>query len=373
VAERRRGLSVRPLVVDLGRDYRGGQHQAILLLQGLRARGHAPELLTLRDSLLADRAQSAGIRVHLVGKRWRQFGAALVIRHLLAQHDAGIVHANEPHALTAAWLARAHRHVPLVASRRVIFPLSRDAISLARYRVSARIVAVSECVATVIAASGFPRDRLTVIPDGVPITQVCSVAERVTARGSLGIAANIPLLGCVAALTPDKGQAVLIRALTLIRVQFPECQLLLVGKGPCRSDLDAVMREEGLEGAIHFKGAVEDLSHVFAAIDLFAFPAQTEALGSALLAAMAHGLPVVAAAHGGIPEVVDEGSNGLLVKELDPGALAAAIARLLANPAEARRLGEAARETISARFSADRMVDATLQLYEQLIASHGHS
>ena len=364
---------MRPLVVDLGREYRGGQHQALLLVQGLRARGHSPELLTLHNSFLADRAQSAGIPVHIVGERWRHLGAALVIRRLLAQRGAEIVHANEPHALTAAWLARAHRRVPLVASRRVIFPLSRGVIALARYRGSARIVAVSQCVATAIAASGLPRERITVIPDGVPVPQVRSAAEREAARRSLGIAADIPLLGCVAALTPDKGQAILIRALALIRAQFPECQLLLVGKGPCRSELDTVMSEQGLAGAVHFAGAVEDLGRVFAAIDLFAFPAQAEALGSALLSAMAHGLPVVAVARGGIPEVVEEGRNGLLVKDLDPGALAAAIARLLSNPAEARRLGEAARETISARFSADHMVDATLRLYEQLLASHGHS
>jgi glycosyltransferase involved in cell wall biosynthesis len=84
---------------------------------------------------------------------------------------------------------------------------------------------------------------------------------------------------------------------------------------------------------------------------------------------MAHGLPVVAVARGGIPEVVEDGKNGLLVKELDPSALAAAIARVLSNPAEARRLGEAARETIASRFSADQMVDATLNLYERLIAA----
>jgi glycosyltransferase involved in cell wall biosynthesis len=77
----------------------------------------------------------------------------------------------------------------------------------------------------------------------------------------------------------------------------------------------------------------------------------------------------VAVARGGVPEVVEDGRNGLLVKELDPGALAAVIARLLSDPTEARRLGEAAHETISSRLSADRMVDATLHVYERLIAA----
>lgn len=356
---------MRPLIVDLGRDYRGGQHQALLLSQGLLARGHAPELVTLGDSLLASRARNAGIKVHGVQMHWRRLGAAIAIRRLLGARGVDIVHANEPHALTAAWLARAHRRVPLVASRRVIFSLSRDAISLARYRASACIIAVSQCVAD---GTGLPRNKLEVIPDGVPIPKMHSATEREEARRSLGIATDIPLLGCVAALTPDKGQHLLIRALKIIRAQFPDCHLLLVGEGPCRAALHHLVSGQGLEDAVHFAGFVKDLDPVYAAIDLFAFPAQAEGLGSALLMAMASGLPVVALARGGIPEVVENGRNGLLIQESAPEALATEIARLLSNSAEARRLSKSARETILGRFSVDRMVDATLHLYQRLLA-----
>jgi glycosyltransferase involved in cell wall biosynthesis len=114
---------------------------------------------------------------------------------------------------------------------------------------------------------------------------------------------------------------------------------------------------------------VPDIESVYAATDLFVFPSHEEPLGSSLLSAMAHGLPIVGFERGGIPEVVEDGKNGVLVKDLGAGALPGAIAHLLSNPAEARRLGEAARETISTRFSASHMVDATLNLYERLIAA----
>jgi starch synthase len=104
----------------------------------------------------------------------------------------------------------------------------------------------------------------------------------------------------------------------------------------------------------------------FAAMDIFAFPSHEEPLGSALLAAMAHGLPVAAVARGGVPEVVEDGKNGLLVKDLDPGAFAAVLLRFLSQPAEAARLGRTGRETVIARFSADRMVEESLRLYELL-------
>ena len=129
------------------------------------------------------------------------------------------------------------------------------------------------------------------------------------------------------------------------------------------------MQRLGLEAAVKFPGFVPDIESVYAATDLFVFPSHEEPLGSSLLSAMAHGLPVVAFARGGVPEVVEDGKNGLLVKDLDPIALSTAIARLLSNPAEARRLGEMARKNISSRFSADHVADATLQLYERLIAN----
>ena len=158
---------MRPLLVDLGRDYRGGQDQALLLLKGLAALGHKPELITIRGSLLAERAQSAGIHVHPVDKRCRRISAVFAIRELLSRSVTDILHANEPHALTAAWLARAHRRVPLVVSRRVIFPLSKGAVSLARYRAAAKIIAVSQRVSFSLVNSGIHASNITVISVGV--------------------------------------------------------------------------------------------------------------------------------------------------------------------------------------------------------------
>ncbi len=370
---------MRPLIIDLGRDYRGGQHQALLLLQGLLARGHEPQLLTVADSGLAKDAQAAGIPTREVSVGSRQIRSAGAIRELLATHHSDIVHANEPHALTAAWIARIHRRVPLVASRRVIFPLSRSPISKARYRASARVIAVSRCVANALLASGLSADQIMVIPDGVHISNsrfpnLESQASRsdkakIRARQSFGIRHDVPLIGNVAAFTPDKGQAFLVRALTDIRGTIPECQLLLAGEGPCRAEVEAMAAAGGLKDAVHFVGYVDDIGSVYQAMDVFAFPAQAEALGTALLLAMSYGLPAVALARGGVPEALENGVNGRMIDNLEGGALADAIARLLSNPDEALRLGSKARETICERFSVDRMVETTLKLYKDLISS----
>ena len=358
---------MRPLIVDLGREYRGGQHQALLLLQGLRERGHGPELIAVRDSILASRAKETGAPVHVADPDRRRFTAAWQIRKLVREQRLDLVHANEPHALSSAWLARAHRAVPMVVSRRIALPLSKGHFSLARYRAAARVVAVSRFVEQSVIQSWLPAERLSVIYDGVQIPPEISQSQRESARNQLGIAREIPCIGNVAAFVPEKGHALLLDAFANLRAQFPDCVLLLRGEGPELPKLQARARQLRVTDAVKFLSPATDIEIILAAMDIFAFPSHEEPLGSALLAAMAHALPVVAIARGGVPEAVDEGKNGQLVKDLDPATFASAMAGLVAQPDEATRLGSAARETVMTRFSANRMVGETLRMYELLV------
>ena len=365
-----------PLWVDLGPEWRGGQNQALLALRGLHARGHPAELVALRGCPLARRAQAEGIPVHSVSRQAARLQAAWLLRRLLASKKFDLLHANEAHALTASWLARAHRCLPVVASRRVAYPLQQSPLALARYRAARRIVAISQFVAERVIASGLPAEQVEVIYDGVEVPPLPSPELRRRARQRWGTSEGEVLLGCVGYLLPDKGQHILIRALAALRAEpanlAKTCRLLLVGDGPCRRSLEQLARELGLESAVHFAGFVEDLSLVHAALDVFLFPSLLDALGTSLLAAMAYALPVIAVARGGIPEIVEDERNGLLVSapELNayPEAIAAALARLLQDPDLARRLGLAARETIQQRFAADRMIGHMLRLYAELVS-----
>jgi glycosyltransferase involved in cell wall biosynthesis len=155
-----------------------------------------------------------------------------------------------------------------------------------------------------------------------------------------------------------------------LRAQFPGCVLLLRGEGPELTTLQSLARELRAAEAVKFLSPAVEIETMFASMDVFAFPSHEEPLGSALLAAMAHALPVVAIARGGIPEVVEDERNGLLVKDLNPEVFASAIASLVDHPDEATRLGKAARESSINYFSVDRMVERTLQIYEGQIPMH---
>jgi glycosyltransferase involved in cell wall biosynthesis len=225
---------------------------------------------------------------------------------------------------------------------------------------------VSHFVEKSVIESGLPARSVEVIYDGVEIPPETSRPNRGQARMNLGIPPDCPCIGNVAAFVPEKGQEILLRSFAKLSDQIPGCILLLCGEGPRITKLQELARQLQIFDAVKFISPILEIQKVFAAIDVFAFPSHEEPLGSALLAAMAHGLPVVAIGRGGIPEVVEDGKNGLLLNSLDPDALAAGIENLLTNPDEALRLGKAARETVSARFSAGRLVDETLTVYENL-------
>lgn len=357
---------MRVLIVDLERLWRGGQEQALLLSTGLERSGHRAELVAVRDSAIAERALAAGIRVHAVADRARRIGAALRIRKLLQQSRFEVVFANEAHALTAAWLARSHRQAPLIAARRVVFPLSHGSISLARYRAAAKVVAISEAVRLQLLAAGLDEKRIDVIPDGVKIPECITPEIRQRARKRWGFRADEAVLVNVGALSAEKGHRLLIDAFAKLRQRFANCRLLIAGDGPLRAELERKARAAGLESSVIFSGFVAEIDPVYTAADLFVFPSLEEGAGTSLLRAMAFGLPVLALGRGGVTEIIKDGINGILVREASSEALAWAAAGMLGERELRQQLGQAARETIVSRYSADRMIEDTTRLFERL-------
>ncbi len=292
--------------------------------------------------------------------------AAVLLHRLLSQKQFDVVHANEPHALTAAWLAGAHKKLPVVASRRVAYRLQNNAIARSRYLMAKRILAVSRFVAASVVESGIPADRVEVVYEGVEVPPAITAEVHERARQRWGVAGNESLLGCVGYLLPEKGQESMLRAMPEVRAKFPGTRLLLAGDGPCRTRLEGLVKQLDLQDAVIFAGFVKDVAQVYAALNIFVFPSLAEPLGTSLLAAMAWGLPVLAIASGGVPEYVDDGENGLLVAQSDPALVRDGLLRLLTNDSQRAGLGRNARQTIEDRFSAGRMVENTLRAYQKI-------
>lgn len=357
---------MKPLLVDLETAWRGGQNQALLLLKGLRELGHAPELVAANGSALGERAAAAQIPVHYVSRGFFRLPAARKIRALLQSGEFDLVHANEAHAVSAVWLAGAHKRVPFVISRRVGYPIGKNPLAQARYRAAARIVANSQWVADQAAASGMAREKLAVIYEGAEIPPRFTPQQRDAARIRWNVSPDAPLLGCVGVLLPDKGQDWLIRALAEIRRDAPAAKLLLAGDGPARPLLESLARELGVSDAVIFAGFVKDVENVYAALDVFLLPSFFEALNNSLLAAMAYEIPSVSFRRGALGEIIEDGRSGLLVEAANTPALREAVLKLLRDPQGAKKMAEAGRIRIEQNFSAQKMIAATASLYESI-------
>jgi len=354
-----------PLLVDLEREWRGGQNQFLLLLKGLYERGHAAELLAAKGSSLGHRAEKAGICVHYTS-RHSLLTAGQKVRTLMKDGRFDLVHVNEARALSAAWLARTHRKVPLLISRRVGFPLGKSFFSRARFRAATRIIANSNWVAEQAAASGAAQAQLTVIYEGAEIPLLSGAATRHADRIRWGVGDRDRLLGCAGVLLEDKGQEWVIRALAKLRAEYSDLKLLLAGEGPDRARLQKLVGELKLQDVVIFAGFVKDVEAFYRAIDVFVFPALFEGLGTSLLAAMAHGVPSVTYFGCALGEIVENGESGLQVEPRNPEALAGALRKILADARYASEMGAAGRRRIESNFSADRMVEETLRLYREV-------
>ncbi len=287
---------------------RGGQYQVLLLLNGLREKGHDPVLLARKGAPLWKAAEAAGYLVapaslHNVWK-WSQASA--------------VVHAHDAKGHTLAALASARR---FVVSRRVAFPVKRTLLSRWKYRRAAAYLAVSEYVAGELRKASVPAAKITVVYDGVAPGPVAE-----------GWDPSYPVVGLQSA-DPGKMGTLLAEAAALAGIELEFSR-----------DLPAALRRASA----------------------FVYLSRSEGLGSAALLAMSMGVPVIASRVEGLAEVFIDGSSGLYVPN-DAGKIAQAIRTLLSNRELALRLREGGIARVAERFSTERMVADTLRVYERAL------
>jgi len=230
-------------------------------------------------------------------------------------------------------------------------PAQRQLQGLA-YRCAHRVVTNARAAASKLVEEGVPSQKIELIGNGIDVS-----------RYAVTTAMDGRTVTTVAHLRPGKGIDVLLRAAALLLVRMPELTCRIAGDGTERPGLEKLCAALDISQRVQFLGHTPNVPALLADSGVFAFPSLMEASPNAVIEAMAAGLAIAASNAGGIPEVVSDGRNGLLVPPGDPVALADALSRLLTDPDLCRRLGAAARETIARRFSFDQMVGGFERLY----------
>jgi glycosyltransferase involved in cell wall biosynthesis len=216
----------------------------------------------------------------------------------------------------------------------------------------------------------------TVIHSGVDVHRFIEGAkQRTRKREELGIPADSLVIGYVGWLIPIKGVTHLVSAMAEVAQRHPNTLLVLAGKGDDKGEEEVKIRERveslGLEDRVRFLGWRSDVNEIMSCFDIFVLPSLNEGMGRVLVEAMAVGLPIVASRVGGIPDLVKDGENGLLVPPADAGALERAISDLLSDKAKRKRMGGAGKK-MCLPYSTEAMVKQIDDLYKDLLEKYSY-
>lgn len=328
----------------------------------------------IRGGPLEDELRALGIPVVIFGRHGR-FDPSLVFRlaRWMRRQQVRVVHTHlftaDAFGRLAARLAGVRAVFSTVHSvvnvwKTPVHRLVDRALAWASYRV---IACTGEVRQALVERDRLPAQRVTTIANGIDLQRFLS-ASGLGVREEFGIAPGTALLAVVGRLEPPKGHADLLDALEALRAnRCNDFVCLFVGEGELRAQLQAEVERRALQECVLFTGLRRDVPRLLAACDLVLMPSRWEGLPIAMLEAMACGKPVVATAVGGVPDVIEDGANGVLVPPGDMAAFASQLRRLLEEPARRQALGARARIDVLRRFDVARTAAQYTALYREAL------
>lgn len=361
-----------PLTIAIAssqRQWHGGEEQARLLALGLRQGGCRCVVFARRGGEFARRMAAEGFEVCDFAGRGGGPAAWWQVRRHMRRIGPDVLHYNDPHAITSVGLAALRLPIAArIAARRVDFSIR----SPRAYRwFCDRVVCVSREVARVCRGGGIADAMLRVVHDGVDPARAAS-GDRQRGRQSLGLADDDLLLLTIAKLTDHKGHRFLLDALPVVLRNCPRAIAALAGDGELLAPLRQQAQRLGIQRHVRFLGYRQDVPDLIHAADLFVLPSHKEGLCSTLIDVMLAGRTIVTTTAGGIPDLTGSDDPSAepvawTVPPRDAAALAGAILGALDSPQLCAAMQQRARQKAERLFTAERMVDATLAVYREVL------
>jgi glycosyltransferase involved in cell wall biosynthesis len=356
----------------------GGPEKQILE-HACRSRNYRHSVVTFvdgnRPNELLERCRKSSISVHAV-EAGNPFNPSTIIklRRIIAALKPSLICSHGYRSTILLPLSAFGMRIPIIAfargstgeNRKVELYESLERVVLPHLK---GIICVCEAQRRQLEEAGVRAPHWWVVHNGVSSPSTADLQDLNRLRKELGIYGDEAVIVCSGRLSPEKGQNDLLRAIQLVPNGGRKNTFLFCGEGPCRNALEEEAKHLGILDRVQFLGHRRDIMEIYQIMDLLVLPSHTEGLPNAVLEALSCGKPVVATRVGGVPEVVEDGQNGLLVLANRPDMLAEAIASCLASPEKMKSMGKAGKDLVLSRFSFEEQARKLESAYECILHS----
>lgn len=362
-------MGLKILHVETGMHLYGGALQVMYLLRGLQQMGVHNVLVCPQSSQIEAAASGYVGKLQALPMTgdldWRFiFRLRKIIR--AEQPDVVHLHSRRGADVLGAIAAKLER-TPVVLSRRVDNPEPKWWVKL-KYSLYDHVITISEEIKRILVREGVNEQKLSCVHSAVDTDLYAARCDRNRFRETFAIQKKQFVIAVVAQLIRRKGHRYLLNILPSVTQQYPNTKVLLFGQGPLEAELREQVEKLGLRQVVQFAGFRKDLPKILPCLNCVVHPAEMEGLGVSLLQASAAGVPIIASAVGGIPEIVQDGVNGYLVPAHDEQALQKALERLLQDEFTAKRMAKQGRKIAQQNFSIAAMVAGNAAVYQRLLA-----
>lgn len=360
------------LHIETGRHMYGGARQVAYIIEGLHLRGVDNILVCQHSSAIASQVEQIA-EVHQLSLGGDlDFRLLFQVRKLIKQYQPDIIHCHSRRGADI-WGGLAGRlsNIPTVLSRRVDNPEPVWWVAK-KYRLYDRVICISEGIRQVLLQEGVSADKVVTVRSAIDVNAWQDNCDRERFNLEFHTQPQHLLLGMVAQLIPRKGHSLVLQAMEQLGSDYPQLQLICFGQGPLLDSLQQEVHDRGLQNRVQFAGFRDDLQNWLGCIDVLVHPALMEGLGISLIQAAACGVALIASRAGGMPEIVHDQENGLLITPGDLQGLKQAMQRLIDEPDTRQQFGMAGRQLVEREFSIEGMVEGNLRVYQELTSTVNH-
>ena len=357
------------LHVDTEKTWRGGQQQAVYLHEALISRDIASGFVTPCGSKTGEYLKNKKLPVHYISfyGEW-DFIHGLSLAMLTRKEGYDILHLHSAHALSWGLWAKLFRpSLKLIGVRRVDFSIKKNCLSYLKYsnHLLDIIIAISDNIKKVLISDGIPGNKIVTIHSGVDLQKHHQVAVPTNFRSNWQIPADAIIVGTIAAFVGHKDYPTLLKSAALVLKKKQNVRFMAVGEGVLLPEMKKMAQQLGISERFVFCGFQKEVGVFLKSFDIFVISSRKEGLGTSVIDALAIGLPIIGTRTGGIPEMVEDGVNGLLVDPQNPDLLAEAILTLIDDRSLRDEMSSRAKDSAK-QFSIEQTVEKNIALYREI-------